>query len=310
MEFLAEARRRAFSQWLRTGRLPKWLTLGHTEFKFNPWHDPDDGRFTFAGTGTYFGDGRRSARASTARHSDERRQPSAPVGGGHSGGGRGRGGGRGSEGSGAEPFGGFGGGNGPGGGASGSWNEPAPKPGTQASPYQAGQSEGNPANAPDSRANVSRAIRSRTSAANWRRVTTNGYDFWVDANGDGIMIEGVLKTDHTQPRSRTAQRQAGGPDRRDSDDGGHYVARRFNGPTDAFNHFAQNSNFNRGRYRALEDELARAERAGQKVEILILPVFEGSSRRPIEINVWFWIDGKRRSAKFLNEPRETTGAKR
>lgn len=47
------ARRRvhptAFEVYLRTGRRFRSL-----EVKFNPWHDPDDGRFTFAGTGHYF----------------------------------------------------------------------------------------------------------------------------------------------------------------------------------------------------------------------------------------------------------------
>ena len=50
-------------------------------------------------------------------------------------------------------------------------------------------------------------------------------------------------------RSRTVQAQAAGVERQHSDDGGHYVAALFNGPTDAFNHFAQNANFNRGGYK-------------------------------------------------------------
>jgi hypothetical protein len=55
-------------------------------------------------------------------------------------------------------------------------------------------------------------------------------------------------------RSRTSQANAGGAERRASDDGGHYVAARFNGPAEAFNHFARDANFNRGRYRLLEDQ--------------------------------------------------------
>ncbi|MBB3472474.1 hypothetical protein [Sphingomonas sp. BK345] len=38
-------RRRVFSIWLRTGRLPTLREDG-VELKFNPWHDPRDGRFT------------------------------------------------------------------------------------------------------------------------------------------------------------------------------------------------------------------------------------------------------------------------
>lgn len=62
-----------------------------------------------------------------------------------------------------------------------------------------------------------------------------------------------------------------------SDDGGHYIAARFNGPTEAFNHFAQDANFNRGGYRLLEDEWARDKRAGKTVTVRIVPRLEGGS---------------------------------
>ena len=42
-----------FEWWLRTGRE---LASGE-ERKFNPWHDPEDGRFTFSNQGTFFGSG-------------------------------------------------------------------------------------------------------------------------------------------------------------------------------------------------------------------------------------------------------------
>lgn len=47
----------AFSRWLRSGRLPVVRTAGKLELKFNPWHDPENGRFTFAGSGQYHGGG-------------------------------------------------------------------------------------------------------------------------------------------------------------------------------------------------------------------------------------------------------------
>lgn len=47
----------AFSSWLRTGRLPRVRNPDGVEVKFNPWHDPEDGRFTFAGSGTRSGSG-------------------------------------------------------------------------------------------------------------------------------------------------------------------------------------------------------------------------------------------------------------
>ncbi len=50
-------RARDFSNWLRTGRLPLVIGPGGLELKYNPWHDPDDGRFTFAKSGLFFGAG-------------------------------------------------------------------------------------------------------------------------------------------------------------------------------------------------------------------------------------------------------------
>jgi hypothetical protein len=47
----------AFSWWLRTGRLPPVRNPEGAELKFNPWHDPADGRFTFAGSGHTYGAG-------------------------------------------------------------------------------------------------------------------------------------------------------------------------------------------------------------------------------------------------------------
>lgn len=46
-----------FSLWLRTGRLPSVGTSDDVQLKFNPWHDPADGQFTFVGTGHYHGVG-------------------------------------------------------------------------------------------------------------------------------------------------------------------------------------------------------------------------------------------------------------
>ena len=43
----------AFEIYLRTGR-QIGAAAAAPETKFNPWHDPKDGRFTFAGQGRYF----------------------------------------------------------------------------------------------------------------------------------------------------------------------------------------------------------------------------------------------------------------
>ncbi len=57
MTIAADDRRQAFGQWLRTGHWPLPPESDAIEHKFNPWHDPADGRFTFAGSGTRSGTG-------------------------------------------------------------------------------------------------------------------------------------------------------------------------------------------------------------------------------------------------------------
>ena len=47
--------RSAFETFLRTGR--RIAEPERVETKFNPWHDPEDGRFTFAGQGRNYGRG-------------------------------------------------------------------------------------------------------------------------------------------------------------------------------------------------------------------------------------------------------------
>ena len=48
MDIPAQDRRRAFSQWMRTGIWHGAFDAGGIEHKFNPYHDPRNGQFTFA----------------------------------------------------------------------------------------------------------------------------------------------------------------------------------------------------------------------------------------------------------------------
>ncbi|MDB5702880.1 MAG: hypothetical protein JWL66_3079 [Sphingomonadales bacterium] len=79
---------------------------------------------------------------------------------------------------------------------------------------------------------------------------------------------------------------------------------RFNGPKEAFNHFAQDANFNRGEYRLLEGQWAKAKRAGKNVTAKIVPSYHAASKRPAVINIWFTINGQVASLQIPNEPKE------
>lgn len=313
----------AFSIWLRTGRR---VTDVPIEVKFNPWHDRGDGRFTFVGQGNYFP---RGGRASNAASSDR-------FGGG---GGSGSWGTRPRQAFGehdpqnprnhsvhtvragdtlsriaaqrkglrVSDL---------------AWlNGLDPKRplriGQQIKlPHQrfldAGREAKNkflaldyymrthggrlppdPSNPP--------SLQSQILDTNWRKETRGTYNYRIDVierprEAFGLVAEGKVK------RSRTNQIRAGGADRRPTDEGGHYIANRFNGPSDAFNHFAQDRNFNRSAYRAMENVWAKHVREGQKVFVSIKPLYRGMSRRPYHVTVeWSVEGGKKERREFPNE---------
>lgn len=319
MQLTEGEKRRVFAIWLRSGRLPTVRSAEGLECKFNPWHDPTNGRFTYAGMGRtgpgFAGDGgsgrsnqaggaRNGPTASTMRglpntahrptnkdskpvaHSNSSVAAKRPsergtwTGGGFTGGG---------------------GGDFRGAGASGpGWETPEERRQRLALHIRHGRSPKpvvGPAGLP--------AGAMGASGERFQTVTRNGYTYEIDARSRTRRVSGALTLASTPVRSRTAQRQAGGVERRIGDDGGHYIAARFNGPTEAFNHFAQDAKFNRGDYRRLENEWAKEKRVGKAVRVKIVPQFANGSVRPDAINIWWTVDGNLRSAKFSNGQLET-----
>jgi hypothetical protein len=133
-------------------------------------------------------------------------------------------------------------------------------------------------------------------------VSRNGYRYTLDRNGRPTRIEGWLVVNPKQGRDNAAQLRAGGKDRLPTDVGGHYVARRFNGPHDDFNHFAQDGDFNNGSYKALENKWQKAVDSGKQVYIVVKPSYPGDSLRPSKLEVLYTIDGESGRRNFMNAP--------
>ena len=310
----------AFSIYLRTGQR---VAIPPIELKFNPYHDPRNGRFTFAPGGSVG-----NAAPYRTTRAKPGKAPPKPMKRG------------------SDSFAGGGGGSFEGGGASGDgyWlnpkeladfrrKHPTMKPvvvepgGTMNSvarahhltaaelasanrmsvdaklkpgdvlaipPAQPRTRKADPASKPT--APVSRAAATRDP---YRHQVRNGYDYAIDDSNRTRRAKGELSSEAAK-RSRRNQAAAGGTDRLRSDDGGHYIAARFNGPRDAFNHFAQDSNFNRGAYRQLEERWAQTQRAGYRVFVDIVPEYRGASKRPYAIEVTWYDNGKRRFRAFSN----------
>lgn len=143
-------------------------------------------------------------------------------------------------------------------------------------------------------------------SATYRRISANGYLYELDLVDRFKRVTGTLSRNRAQGRSRAEQGKAGKPDRLPRDHGGHIVARRFNGPKDWFNHFAQDGSFNQTEYAAVERYWDKAMDAGHSVRIDIRASYEGLSRRPSFITVYYWIDGERHLHHFPNAPKRKT----
>jgi hypothetical protein len=287
-----ETQRYSFEHWLRTGRLilldARW---GRREVKFNPNHDPKTGRFTFKdGAGLAEDDGPKTSQG---------KGDGSWAGGGFTGGGGGSSGG---------------------GGASASYitydgaaQYQAAHPGRD--PYLAQPGDTVASIAAEHHVDISTVEQLNGLAANsaikpgtvlalpagsLQYDIKNGYAFGLDAVDRTQTVTGQLHLADDPQRSRASQAGAGGGDRLPSDDGGHFIAARFGGPTDAFNHFAQDASFNRGTYRAVEDSWATDLRAGSDVSVDIVAHYPGQSRRPDSLTVKWTVDGHARSRFFLN----------
>jgi hypothetical protein len=147
--------------------------------------------------------------------------------------------------------------------------------------------------------------RGAAGAVHVSRATTtrNGYTYHFDANGRVSRVEGDLRLDKSQGRNQNSQRRAGGSDRLPDDQGGHYIGRRFGGPADDFNHFAQNRNFNNSAYKKLENNWERLINAGHSVRVEIIPNYVAGSARPTSITIRQWVNGARwPDIPFVNRP--------
>lgn len=136
-----------------------------------------------------------------------------------------------------------------------------------------------------------------------KAVAKNGYTFNLDPLTRTRSLHGELTLGRSEARSRANQSRAGGADRRHTDDGGHFIAHRFNGPSDSFNHFAQDSSFNRGAYRKIEDGWAKSLQHGRHVSVAITAEYDGNSRRPKSLIVSWRVNGQRKTWHFNNAPK-------
>jgi len=129
----------------------------------------------------------------------------------------------------------------------------------------------------------------------------NNYKYKFDEFDRVDLVDADLVRNPAQGRNAVAQLGAGGDYRLAGDQGGHFIGRRFNGPLDDFNHFAQNGNFNMGAYKTLENSWDAALQQNLPVRVQIAPSYVGESLRPDTLHIRYWVDGVPDEQFFYNQ---------
>lgn len=129
----------------------------------------------------------------------------------------------------------------------------------------------------------------------------NGYEYETDEYGHIILAEGKLTPTERESRKTITTDVE---DKKDTDDKGHLIGDRFDGDNDIGNLLPMDANLNRGEFKKLENELAKAVAEGKEVYIKIEPQYEGDSKRPVSFKVTYTIDGETFEKVFENKPKE------
>lgn len=89
-----------------------------------------------------------------------------------------------------------------------------------------------------------------------------------------------------------------------TDDAGHMIGARFNGPSGLPNLVPQNAHLNRGAWKKMENQFEKHLREGSKVSVDVRPNYTGSNLRPDSFSVRYRVDDGRTYTKYF----ENTGA--
>lgn len=128
----------------------------------------------------------------------------------------------------------------------------------------------------------------------------NGNTYTTDEQGRIIRCEATPERSPENPRDVNAQLQAGGEDRRPSDQGGHIVGRDLNGDGGAGNLVAMDSKINQSDYKRMENDIKAALDEGKDVTVTTDISYSGDSKRPDTITVTVTADEVKTVYKFDN----------
>ncbi|WP_018665063.1 DNA/RNA non-specific endonuclease [Heyndrickxia acidiproducens] len=141
--------------------------------------------------------------------------------------------------------------------------------------------------------------RKKILKPNVQYTTSQGYKYTTDELGRIIDVEAKLELGNAK-RNTYAQRTIGGDDRLVNDDGGHLIASIFEGSGEVDNLVPMDAKLNRSEYKTLENTWKAALKEGKSVKIKIKPIYRGSSNRPSNFEIKYWINDELEKIRLKN----------
>lgn len=120
----------------------------------------------------------------------------------------------------------------------------------------------------------------------------NGNTYKTNENGRLIVVIATPKLSPENERNNAAQREVGGKDRQEGDQGGHIVGRDLGGDGGEGNLVAMNPRINQSDYKRMENDVKRDLNEGKNVTTYTEIAYSGNSERPSIIKVTKTVDGK------------------
>ena len=130
------------------------------------------------------------------------------------------------------------------------------------------------------------------------------YSYYTDEKGRVSKVTGELKLEN---KDRNIKQQGKAVEIKDGiigeDQGGHIIARIFNGPGEQINYIPQSAKLNNGKWKVMENEWKKELSKGNKIEVDIKMVYnkELFSKRPERFVVEYKVNGKRFIRRFKND---------
>lgn len=138
-----------------------------------------------------------------------------------------------------------------------------------------------------------------------KEYTVNGNTYRTDEYGNKISCDAEPVYTEDGKRNAREQKESGGEERQEDDDGGHIIAKILGGAEGDENLVPMRRTINRGDYKKMENEIAKALQEGKKVTVHIDLEYNEDSGRPSKIRSEYSIDGQKTEVEFDNEENST-----